>query len=108
MLFNEMDVTKLDIKKLSKVYGNGKNFAQKYKLNPDKEKILIYQLLQALKIQNQKKTMNLLLSCYLRQQESIPNEFMQQLENKEEFKQLVYAFITGLISGKKEGKVDEK
>lgn len=108
MLFNEMDVTKLDIKKLSKVYGNGKNFAQKYKLNPDKEKILIYQLLQALKIQNQKKTMNLLLSCYLRQQESIPNEFMQHLENKEEFKQLVYSFITGLISGKKEVKVDEK
>ncbi|GAJ25657.1 hypothetical protein JCM15457_533 [Liquorilactobacillus sucicola DSM 21376 = JCM 15457] len=83
--------------------------AKGYKANPNKAKTLAYQLLQALKIQNQETFMNKLLNCYLYQQKIVPTEFVQQMGKPEEFNQLGYAFVAGLISKEEErGVQDEK
>lgn len=109
LLFNEMGVMILDSKLLSKIRRKGMEIAKGYKANPNKARTLAYQLLQALKIQNQETFMNKLLNCYLYQQKIVPTEFVQQMGKPEEFNQLGYAFVAGLISKEEErGVQDEK
>ncbi|MFT8423951.1 MAG: Cas8a1 family CRISPR/Cas system-associated protein [Liquorilactobacillus sp.] len=107
LLFNELGVIKLDSKVLSKIHGYGMEVAKGYRTNPNKAKALAYQLLQALKMQNQEKFMNILLNCYLYQQKIVPSAF-QQIRNTEVFNQLGYAFIAGLISGEEKGRVQNE
>ncbi|MFT9270026.1 MAG: type I-B CRISPR-associated protein Cas8b1/Cst1 [Liquorilactobacillus nagelii] len=94
--FKEMSNLVLTDEELRKMRGSGKNLGDGY-ANTNKRQTLAYRLLQALKIQNNDQFMNILLDAYLYQKKLVPKNFIQKLNSPEEFNQLGYAFVAGLI-----------
>jgi CRISPR-associated protein Cst1 len=94
--FKEMSNLVLTDEELRKMRGSGKNLGDGY-ANTNKRQTLAYRLLQALKIQNNDQFMNILLDAYLYQKKLVPKNFIQKMNSPEEFNQLGYAFIAGLI-----------
>lgn len=94
--FKEMSNLDLTDEELRKMRGSGKNLGDGY-ANTNKRQTLAYRLLQALKIQNNDQFMNILLDAYLYQKKLVPKNFIQKMNLPEEFNQLGYAFIAGLI-----------
>lgn len=110
--FKEMSNLTLADEDLRKMRGSGKFLREGYD-NTNKAQTLAYRLLQALKIQNNDQFMNILLDAYLYQKKLVPKNFIQKMNSQEEFNQLAYAFIAGLIPSdnqneKDGGKPDEK
>lgn len=96
LYFKEMSDLALTDEELKKMRGSGKNLGEGYD-NENKRQSLAYQLLQALKTQNNDQFMNLLLNAYLYQKKLVPKNFIRKMSSQEEFNQLGYAFIAGLI-----------
>lgn len=109
LYFKEMSNLSLTKEELSHMRGSGKILREGYD-NANKAQTLAYRLLQALKIQNNDQFMNILLDAYLYQKKLVPKNFIQAMNSQEEFNQLGYAFIAGLIpnNSTEGGKVNEK
>ena len=56
----------------------------------------IYQLLNALKLQNKEKFMDIAMRLYLSDGKPVPKEFVEMLKNDEKFTNLGYAYVMGL------------
>lgn len=78
----------------------------------DKLNGISYRLLNSLKTNNTDSLMDTLLNCYLYVKLPVPEVFLDTLRSEEDFKTIGYAFVAGLIEGKKDdengGKLDEK
>lgn len=61
-----------------------------------------YKLLNALKTNNSNSFMDTVLNCYLYAKEQVPKIILDTLKTEEEFKTIGYAFVAGLIEGKKD------
>lgn len=70
----------------------------------DKLSGISYRLLNSLKTNNTDSFMDTLLNCYLYAKLPVPEVFLDTLRSEEDFKTIGYAFIAGLIEGKKEDK----
>ena len=68
----------------------------------DKLNGISYRFLNALKTNNTDSFMDTLLNCYLYAKLSVPEVFLNALRSEEEFKTIGYAFVAGLIEGKKD------
>ena len=97
-----MQTTDKDIVKL----GNSAGYylKEKYKSKGASDKLngIAYRMLNALKTNNVDSFMNTLLNCYLYVKDSVPKIFLDTLRNDEDFKTIGYAFVAGIIEGKKE------
>lgn len=68
----------------------------------DKLSGISYRLLNALKTNNVDSFMDTLLNCYLYAKLPVPEVFLDTLRSEEKFKTIGYAFVAGLIEGKKD------
>lgn len=84
--------------------GSGYYLKQKYREKGTEDKLrgISYRLLNALKTNNTNMFMDTLLNCYLYVQDAVPNIFLKVLKDDDEFQNVGYAFLTGLIDGKVE------
>jgi CRISPR-associated protein Cst1 len=89
----DMEITEDDLRHMR---GCGQAIRDGYD-NKTKASSLAYRLLQALKIQNTDDFMNSLLTAYLYQHKLVPKFFIQKINSPEEFTQLGYAFVSGLV-----------
>lgn len=70
----------------------------------DKLSGISYRLLNSLKTNNVDSFMDTLLNCYLYVKKPVPKVFLDTLRSEEKFKTIGYAFVAGLIEGRKEDK----
>lgn len=89
-----------DILKGYSVAGNLLHESYKNRNCENKLAGIAYRLLNALKTNNQGMFMDLILSCYLYVKQKVPSFFIDCLKEKEQFKTIGYAFVSGLIDGK--------
>ena len=89
-----------DIIKKANGLGYGLKEAYKRKKAEDKLNGIAYRLLNALKINNKDMFMDTVLNCYLYTQKTVPPIFLDALKDDLAFKNIGYAFVTGLIEGK--------
>ncbi|SCG82198.1 hypothetical protein DW1_0588 [Proteiniborus sp. DW1] len=68
----------------------------------DKLNGIAYRLLNSLKTNNKDSFMDTLLNCYLYVKSPVPKVFLEVFSSDEDFKTIGYAFVAGLIEGKKE------
>lgn len=83
---------------------SGYYLREKYKEKGAKDKLngIAYRLLNALKVNNKDMFMDTVLNCYLYAQKTVPSIFLDGLKDDLAFKNIGYAFVTGLIEGKEE------
>lgn len=96
-----MENSRQDI--IKKANTSGYYLREQYKSKGSKDKLsgIAYRLLNALKTSNQDMFMDTLLNCYLYVHKTVPQIFVEALKDDETFKTIGYAFVTGLIEGKK-------
>ena len=70
----------------------------------DKLSGISYRLLNSLKTNNADSFMDTLLNCYLYVKKPVPKVFLDTLRSEDKFKTIGYAFVAGLIDGKREDK----
>lgn len=96
----QMQVTE---EKLSKMRSCGAIIREEYaKFNENKSQALAYHMLDALRANNVKRFMDLLLNAYLYLDKVVPRTFIDSQTNIQVFEQYGYAFVAGLI-----GKIDK-
>ena len=96
----QMQVTE---EKLSKMRSCGAIIREEYaKFNENKSQSLAYHMLDALRANNVKRFMDLLLNTYLYLNKIVPRTFIDSQTNIQVFEQYGYAFVAGLI-----GKIDK-
>lgn len=96
----QMQVTE---EKLSKMRSCGAIIREEYaKFNENKSQALAYHMLDALRANNVKRFMDLLLNTYLYLDKVVPRTFIDSQTNIQVFEQYGYAFVAGLI-----GKIDK-
>ena len=90
--------------------GSGYYLKKKYREKGTEDKLrgISYRLLNALKTNNTGMFMDTLLNCYLYVQDAVPKIFLEVLKDEDEFKNVGYAFLTGLIDGKVDTGNDNK
>ena len=95
-----METKELDV--LSKARLAGRNLKEKYEAKKAEHKLqgICYRLLNGIKTNNISMTMDTILNCYLYCDEAVPKIIMEMMENEEVFKEIGYAFISGLLSVK--------
>lgn len=108
-----IDVQKSEKDIIDRASGAGYWLRQAYagKGSVDKLNGIAYRLLNALKTNNTSMFMDTVLNCYLYTRKEVPGVFLDTLKDDEAFKHIGYAFVTGLIEGKKDengGKDNEK
>ncbi|NBI06184.1 type I-B CRISPR-associated protein Cas8b1/Cst1 [Senegalia massiliensis] len=98
-----MNVKEKDI--IKSASGSGYYLREKYRQKGAVDKLsgISYRLLNAIKTNNKDMFMDTLLNCYLYAQKSVPKIFLDALKDEENFKNIGYAFVTGLIEGKENG-----
>ncbi|HEY9063187.1 MAG TPA: type I-B CRISPR-associated protein Cas8b1/Cst1 [Pseudobacteroides sp.] len=96
-----MGDTERDIVKIASVAGYHLREAYKSKNSDNKLNGISYRLLNALKTNNKSMFMDTLLNCYLYTNKPVPMFVTECLGDDNTFKTLGYAFVTGLIDGKK-------
>lgn len=103
-----MENKELDV--LSKARLAGKNLKEKYESKKAEHKLqgICYRLLNGIKTNNISMTMDTILNCYLYCDEGVPKVIMEMMGNEEEFKEIGYAFISGLLSIKYSEKKDKE
>lgn len=107
-----MKETDKDIVKKGNI--SGYYLREKYRSKGAVDKLggISYRLLNSLKTNNKDSFMDTLLNCYLYAKLPVPEVFLDTLRSEEDFKTIGYAFVAGLIEGKKEdengGKDNEK
>lgn len=74
----------------------------------DKLNGIAYRLLNSLKTNNKDAFMDTLLNCYLYVKSPVPKVFLEVFSSDEDFKTIGYAFVAGLIEGKKENNNDNE
>lgn len=97
-----MDVNEKDIVKTASASGYYLREKYRQKGSVDKLNGVSYRLLNSLKTNNKDMFMDTLLNCYLYAQKSVPKVFLDALRDEENFKNIGYAFVTGLIEGKED------
>lgn len=96
----QMQVTE---ERLSKMRSCGAIIREEYaKFNENKSQALAYHMLDALRANNVKRFMDLLLNAYLYLDKVVPRTFIDSQTNIQVFEQYGYAFVAGLI-----GKIDK-
>lgn len=96
----QMQVTE---EKLGKMRSCGAIIREEYaKFNENKSQALAYHMLDALRANNVKRFMDLLLNTYLYLNKIVPRTFIDSQTNIQVFEQYGYAFVAGLI-----GKIDK-
>lgn len=98
-LENYEDNNKLDVLKLAKSAGYYLRESYKQKNSENKIIGISYRLLNALKTNNKYLFMDIILSCYLYTEKTIPSFFIKVFKNDNIFKNIGYSFITGFIEG---------
>ncbi|MCR2045102.1 type I-B CRISPR-associated protein Cas8b1/Cst1 [Anaerosalibacter massiliensis] len=88
--------------KQSNEFGEDLKKAYRGKKAEDKLNGIAYRLLNSLKVNNKDMFMDTVLNCYLYAQKSVPSIFLEGLKDDLAFKNIGYAFVTGLIEGKEE------
>ena len=103
-----MENKELDM--LTKARMAGKNLKEKYESKNAEHKLsgICYRLLNGIKTNNITMTMDTILNCYLYCDEGVPKVIMEMIGNEEEFKEIGYAFISGLLSIKYNDKKDKE
>ena len=102
-----MDNKELDI--LAKARLAGKNLKEKYELKGADHKLqgICYRLLNGIKTNNISMTMDTILNCYLYCNEGVPKIILEIMGDEETFKEVGYAFVSGLLSIKYDEKNDK-
>lgn len=96
-----MEYIEKDIIKSSSSAGYSLRLAYKQKNSENKLDGISYRLLNALKTNNKHMFMDVLLNCYLYADKTVPVFFIECLKNDVVFKNIGYAFVSGLIKGTK-------
>ncbi len=96
-----MQKTEVNIINTASAAGYYLREAYKSKNSENKLNGICYRLLNALKTNNKNMFMDTILNCYLYTNKLIPKFMTDCLRGDEEFKTIGYAFVTGLIDGKK-------
>ncbi|MFZ5987573.1 MAG: type I-B CRISPR-associated protein Cas8b1/Cst1 [Bacillota bacterium] len=96
-----MEGTEKDIVKTASGAGYYLREAYKSKNSENKLNGISYRLLNALKTNNKNMFMDTILNCYLYTNKPIPTFITDCLKDDNVFKTIGYAFVTGLIDGKK-------
>ena len=91
-----------DVVKLGNISGYYLRERYRSKGTIDKLNGISYRFLNALKTNNTASFMDTLLNCYLYANLPVPEVFLDALRNEELFKTIGYAFVAGLIEGKKD------
>ncbi|HBG5343728.1 TPA: type I-B CRISPR-associated protein Cas8b1/Cst1 [Clostridioides difficile] len=100
-------VYKMDYKKLRKIYESGCEIHDYYIDKNAKNKIegITYKILNLIKVGNKNDFMQTILRIFSPSEKTLPEEILQIfVEEDLDFESVGYAFVTGLISGKYEGK----
>ncbi|HAU5116971.1 TPA: type I-B CRISPR-associated protein Cas8b1/Cst1 [Clostridioides difficile] len=100
-------VYKMDYKKLRKIYESGCEIHDYYIDKNAKNKIegITYKILNLIKVGNKNDFMQTILRIFSPSEKTPPEEILQIfVEEDLDFESIGYAFVTGLISGKYEGK----
>ncbi|HBF6308781.1 TPA: type I-B CRISPR-associated protein Cas8b1/Cst1 [Clostridioides difficile] len=100
-------VYKMDYKKLRKIYESGCEIHDYYIDKNAKNKIegITYKILNLIKVGNKNDFMQTILRIFSPSEKIPPEEILQIfIEEDLDFESVGYAFVTGLISGKYEGK----
>ncbi|HBM7289808.1 TPA: type I-B CRISPR-associated protein Cas8b1/Cst1, partial [Clostridioides difficile] len=100
-------VYKMDYKKLRKIYESGCEIHDYYIDKNAKNKIegITYKILNLIKVGNKNDFMQTILRIFSPSEKIPPEEILQIfVEEDLDFESVGYAFVTGLISGKYEGK----
>ncbi|MDU5082958.1 type I-B CRISPR-associated protein Cas8b1/Cst1 [uncultured Tissierella sp.] len=87
----------------------GEKLREKYRSKGAVDKLggISYRLLNSLKTNNKDSFMDTLLNCYLYVKSSVPEVFLDALKDEERLKTIGYAFVAGLIEGKRENNNDD-
>lgn len=101
-----MEVTEKDIVKTASGAGYYLREAYKSKNSENKLNGISYRLLNALKTSNKNMFMDTILNCYLYTSKPVPTFITECLKDDNVFKTIGYAFVTGLIDGKKTENTD--
>lgn len=96
-----MEGTEKDIVKTASGAGYYLREAYKSKNSENKLNGISYRLLNALKTSNKNMFMDTILNCYLYTSKPVPTFITECLKDDNVFKTIGYAFVTGLIDGKK-------
>lgn len=93
-----MENKELDI--LTKARLAGRNLKERYEQKGAEHKLqgICYRLLNGIKTNNISMTMDTILNCYLYCDEGVPKIVMEMMGDEEIFKEVGYAFISGLLS----------
>lgn len=93
-----MENKELDI--LIKARLAGRNLKERYEQKGAEHKLqgICYRLLNGIKTNNISMTMDTILNCYLYCDEGVPKIIMEMMGDEEIFKEVGYAFISGLLS----------
>ncbi|MDY2981415.1 MAG: type I-B CRISPR-associated protein Cas8b1/Cst1 [Fusobacterium sp.] len=78
----------------------GKNLKEKYDSKKAEHKLqgICYRILNGLKTNNISMTMDTILNCYLYCDEGVPKIITEMMSEEETFKEIGYAFVSGLLS----------
>lgn len=101
-----MENTEKDIVRISSNAGYYLREAYKAKNSENKLNGISYRLLNALKTSNKNMFMDTILNCYLYTNNPVPTFIAECLKDDNVFKTIGYAFVTGLIDGKKNDNTD--
>ncbi|WP_010248767.1 type I-B CRISPR-associated protein Cas8b1/Cst1 [Acetivibrio cellulolyticus] len=101
-----MEGTEKDIVKTASGAGYYLREAYKSKNSENKLNGISYRLLNALKTSNKNMFMDTILNCYLYTGKPVPTFITECLKDDNVFKTIGYAFVTGLIDGKKTENTD--
>lgn len=95
---------------LSKAREAGKTLKEKYKAKGSEHKLpgICYRLLNGIKTNNASMTMDTILNCYLYCDENFPEILLEMMRSEEEFKELGYSFISGLLAKDDKDKKENK
>ncbi len=88
----------------------GEKLREKYRSKGSVDKLsgISYRLLNSLKTNNVDSFMDTLLNCYMYVKSSVPEIFLDTLKDEDKFKTIGYAFVAGLIEGRKENNTDNE
>ena len=99
-----------EINILSKARAAGKTLKERYEAKSSDHKLpgICYRLLNGIKTNNITMTMDTILNCYLYCKEEVPKVIIEMMGSEEEFKELGYSFVTGLLAKELEDKKENK
>lgn len=99
-----------EINILSKARAAGKTLKERYEAKGSDHKLpgICYRLLNGIKTNNITMTMDTILNCYLYCDESVPKVILEMMGSEEDFKELGYSFVSGLLAKEFEDKKENK